>query len=267
MEGQLLSIRTMDELARQETAVHALDPRAKLLTTIAFVVTVVSYGKHEISALFPLILYPIVLTALGRIPLGYLAKKVLLAAPFAVMLGMFNPLLDREPVMALGSVPLSGGWISFASILVRFVLTVWGALALVAVTGLNGVGAGLEKLGAPRVFVMQLLFLYRYLFVLAEEAARMLRASALRSAGRRRRSIRLFGHLAGHLLLRTLDRAQRTYQAMCCRGFQGEVRLLRPLSFGAREAGFVCAWALFFVLVRANNLPLWLGDTARELVK
>ena len=74
------------------------------------------------------------------------------------------------------------GWISFASILLRFTLTVTAALTLIATTSFTGICMALEKMGCPRVFALQLLFLYRYLFVLVDEASRLIRARALRTA-------------------------------------------------------------------------------------
>jgi len=56
--------------------------------------------------------------------------------------------------------------VSFLSIMLRFTLTVASALLLVATTGFNGVCLALDTLGAPKAFVVQLFFLYRYLFVL-----------------------------------------------------------------------------------------------------
>ncbi len=60
----------MDQMARQDTPIHRLDPRAKILTTLAFIGVTVSFGRYEIAALLPLILFPVVLLALGRVPAG-----------------------------------------------------------------------------------------------------------------------------------------------------------------------------------------------------
>ena len=68
--------------------------------------------------------------------------------------------------------PVSGGWLSFLSILIKFVLTVSTAFLLIAVTSFPGICEALERLKLPKVFVIQLLFLYRYLFVLLEESPR-----------------------------------------------------------------------------------------------
>ena len=166
IESALLNLGYLETLSYQDTPLHRLDPRVKLLTTLVFIIAVVSFGKYEITGLLPFIIFPVVLVAVGNLPPGYLAKKILLAAPFAFFIGIFNPLLDRTVLLHLGPLGISGGWVSFASIMLRFVLTVSAAFILIAGTGLNAVCLALEKLGAPNSFAVQLLFLYRYIFVL-----------------------------------------------------------------------------------------------------
>lgn len=249
----------MDELARLDTPVHRLDARAKALATAAFLIAVMSFPRHEISALIPFFLYPVMLLSYGRIPLAPILRKVAIASPFAIIIGIFNPLLDREPVLAIGTLTLSGGWISFLSILLRFVLTVGAALTLVAVTGLFRLGAGLEQLGVPRIFINQLLFLYRYLFVVVDEGATMFRAVQMRAPGLRALPVRVYGGLTGHLLLRSIDRAGRIHRAMVARGFDGEIKTGEPTTFHARDALFVAAWTLFFILARCRDVPQLIG--------
>jgi cobalt/nickel transport system permease protein len=267
IEGSLLNIGYLETLSYQETPIHRLDPRSKLLTTLVFIVVVVSFPKYAILSLLPFILYPVTLAALGNVPAWYLAKKILLAAPFAFFIGIFNPLLDREIMVRLGPLALSGGWVSFASIMLRFVLTVSAALLLVAVTGFHQVCLALQKVGIPKALVLQLLFLYRYLFVLADEAARMVRARALRSFQARGLDFRTYSSMLGHLLLRTLDRAQRLHLAMLSRGFDGEIRQVRVLRLHTRDGMFFLGWSGCFLLLRFYNVPQYLGTWVLELVK
>jgi len=267
IDRHFFDIGYMDTLSSQQTGVHQLDPRAKLLTTLVFVVIVVSFGKYEISALIPFFIFPVVLCTIGNVPPGYLFKKLVLVSPFAILLGIFNPLLDRDILIRLAGMEISGGWVSFGSILIRFVLTVGVALILIAVTGFNAVCMALEKLGVPKIFVVQLLFLHRYMFVLIDEAARIFRARSLRSFGGEGSGIKSYGSLVGQLLLRTMDRAQRIYLAMSCRGFEGQIHVMRPLRIGSREVGFIFGWSLTFVLLRFYNLPVLLGRIMTELFR
>jgi len=267
IDKHFFDIGYLDTLSAQQTPVHRLDPRAKLITTLVFIITVVSFGKYEISALIPFFVYPVFLCAIGNVPPVFLLKKLLVVSPFAIMIGIFNPLLDHEIVVRLGDMGISGGWISFGSILLRFALTVGAALVLITVTGFYAVCLGLEKLGTPKVFVVQLLFLYRYMFVLVDEGSRMVRARALRALGDGGAGIKSYGSLVGHLLLRTMDRAQRIYLAMCCRGFDGQVRVMKRLKFGPAEIGFTVGWSGLFILMRFYNIPAALGGAITELFK
>lgn len=259
IESGLYDLGRIDRLAARDTAVHRIDPRAKVLTTLVFLVCVVSFGKYELVAMAPFAIYPLYLAARADLPFGYLGSRMLIAAPFAVMVGMLNPLLDRTEVTVFG-LTLAAGWISFASIILRFLLTTAAALVLVATTGLAAVCAGIERLGAPDVFSTQLLFLYRYIFVLAEEAMTMARARSLRSFAGRGMGVRVYGRMLGQLLIRTYARAQRIYTAMLCRGFDGHVRTLRRLRFTREDWVFVFGWSAVFALLRLVNVPLLLGQ-------
>lgn len=256
----LTDVRGLDELSRRNAWAQRLDPRAALLTTLLFAGVVVSFPPHELAALTPLCAFPLSLLLLGHIPAGLVARRMALAAPFAVCVGLFNPFLDTAPLLYVGPVAVSGGWISFLSILLRFALTVSAALLLTAVVGFHTLCAALHSLGVPRAFVVQLLMLHRYLFVLLDEAQRLARARRLRAFSGRGMGPRVLATLLGNLLLRSVDRATRVHRAMCCRGFTGTVRVTHVFHFRAADAAFVLGWAIFFALVRSVNLPDALGN-------
>ncbi len=266
IEQGLYQLGRLDELAGQDTSVHRLDPRAKVVTTLVFLICVVSFGKYEILSMLPFAIFPIVMAGQGNLPLDFLARRLLIVAPFAVVVGMFNPLLDRAVVVQLGGLGVSGGWISFTSIMIRFGLTTVAALVLVGTTSFYSVCMAIERLGAPDVFATQLLFLYRYIFVLGEDAMRMARARALRSFDGRGMGLRVYGHILGHLLLRTYDRAQRVYLAMLCRGFDGQVRVIKAPHMTGRDVAFMVGWSVAFLFFRFNNVPLLLGRVATRVI-
>lgn len=259
IESSWLSLRQLDEMANQKTIIHNINPCIKLLTTVIFVTVVASFGKYEISGLFPLFFYPMVLMILGSLPLGPILQRIILAIPFVLFVGIFNPLLDQSSVMQIGPYLISGGVASFISILLRFLLAVTGALILVATTGIDAIGMALLRLKVPHGFVIQLLFMYRYLYVLVEELIRTLRAYSLRSFQGAGLQYKVWGSLLGQLLLRTIDRAGRIYQAMLCRGFDGEIRLSRQMEITRRDLVYLVWWSMFFIVVRFVNIPQWLG--------
>ena len=261
-----LDLHYLEDLARQQTSVHRLHPTVKLLTTLAFAVTVTSFEKYEIEGLLPLFFYPIVLMALGSLPYQRLLKRLLFVSPVVLCLALFNPLFDRTPHAVAGLFVLSGGWLSFVSITLKLTLTTMAALILVATTAMPAIGAGLRRLGVPGPLVVQLLLMYRYLYVLLDEVGRVTQAYELRSAPGRGLPYRAWGSLLGQLLLRAVARAQQIYQAMLCRGFNGSMPVLPARPPQAADYWHLSAWLGFFLLCRLVNLPQFLGNLVMEVL-
>jgi len=255
----LSTLDRLDRLAGKDTAIHRVDPRAKVLATAVFIVCVVSFDRYEVFGLVPFALFPVVLAAEADVPFGFLARLLAVASPFALLVGVFNPLLDRDPLVVAGGVAIAGGWLSYASIILRFLLTVAAALVLTATTSFAGVCLALERFRVPDVLVTQFLLLYRYIFVLGDEALRMARARSLRAVGSRGMGLHVYAQMLGQLLLRTFARAQRVYLAMKCRGFDGRVRVARRLRLRAADVAFVVGWSALFVVFRFVDVTALVG--------
>jgi cobalt/nickel transport system permease protein len=264
--SSFFDIGHLDVLSSKQTPVHRVDPRVKVFTTLLFIIVVVSFDKYDPARLMPFVVYPVAIMAIGRIPFAYILKKLLIASPFVLFVAVFNPLLDRNPVMELGAFHISGGFISFTSIMVKYVLTVSAGLALIACTGFDAICSALAGMGVPAVFTIQLLFVYRYIFVLGEEAARMARARALRSFGDKGMGIGVYGSMLGQLLFRTMDRAQRIHLAMMCRGFDGEIRYIATPRMRWSDWMFLAGWGGLFALLRLYDFPAWLGRGLGRLI-
>jgi cobalt/nickel transport system permease protein len=267
LDLEYFNLGYLDTLSYKDTFVHRLDPRIKVLVSFAFILLVVSCPKYELSVLIPFFLYPVFLLTAGDIPLKAIAKKVFLVSPFAIFIGIFNPLLDTKVLTTLLGIPISGGWISFLSILFKFILTVSTALLLIAVTSFPGICEALAGLRMPRLFVTQLLLLYRYLFVLAEEALRMARAREARSFGGRGKEIRTFIKMVSILLIRSVERAERIFRAMLSRGFRGEIRTLKRQSLAYSDVLFAVAFLIIFTLFRTVPIVHLLGETFSGSIK
>ncbi|MDD5761192.1 MAG: cobalt ECF transporter T component CbiQ [bacterium] len=265
LEASYFDVGRLDRLSYKDTVVHRLDPRAKVVATMLFAVAIVSFPKYEVLSLFPFFVFPVLVCSLGDVPAGFIAKKVAAVSPFAVFVGIFNPFFDSATVAISPGISVSAGWISFASILVKFALTVSAALLLIATTSFPGICRGLLGLGVPALFVSQLLFLYRYLFVLMEEAMRVVRARDMRSFGKRGSGMRVFVRIVGTLFLRTVERAERLYGAMLARGFRGDVPSMWREVLRVADAVFLLAAGSFFALCRFVPIPEVIGRLVRGI--
>jgi cobalt/nickel transport system permease protein len=259
------SLGQLDRLSYQNTFVHRLDSRAKVVATLVFIFTVISYPKYEVISLTPFFLFPVLLVSLGDIPVLFLVKKILIVSPFAIFIGMFNPFFDPGTVVFIG-LKFSAGWVSFLSILVKFTLTISSALLLIATTSFPGVCNALRRFGMPALFVSQLLFLYRYLFVLLEEAMRIVRARDMRSFGQRGMDARTAVRIIGMLFLRTVERAERIYSAMLSRGFAGNIPSMKRQFFRGIDLLFVAVTVVVLVVFRLVQVPELIGSFLRGVI-
>ncbi len=263
----LYEIRFLDELAEKRTVIHSIHPLAKILTTMIYLVVVVSFDKYVISGLLPLVFYPVVVIALAEIPLLPILKRMLLVAPFALGIGVFNPIFDHKIMFVTDWFQLTGGWVSFFSIIIKSILTVLAALTVIATTGMVRISSALRLLHVPRVFVLQLLLTYRYISVLMSEVARVLRAYHMRAPLHKGVRPSAWGSLAGNLLIRTFERAQNIYQAMVLRGFTGEYKTGSAQKVALTDILYLFGWAFFFAAARLFDIPALIGSLVTGVVK
>lgn len=260
VSASIADFRRLDELAGIKSPVHSIDPRAKLFVTMAFIISIVSFNRYETVAILPFFLFPAVTIAVSTIPLRFIVGKTALVVMFALIIAAFNPVFDRVMLVEVSGVAISGGWLSLLSVLLRAMLTASAAFTLVATTGFSSICDALGWFGMPRPFVRQLLFMYRYLFLLGDEAARLTLARQVRSFGRKGMGLTPFSSIIGHMILRSWERAERVYMAMLCRGFSGGVTGKTCWASGQSDLTYVIVWISIFMVMRCFNLPLMLGD-------
>src|SRR4051794_20357268 len=210
----------LERYSEGDGPLHRLDPRAKLLGTLLFVVAVVAtpVGGWRLLAAEGLVLALAV--GLSGIPPGELLRRwlgfLVLVGALGAMVALSHP--RRGEFGALGVA---------ATIVAKNSLAFLAMLLLANVTPFRKLLGALRRLGAPAVLVATLQFMYRYLYVLTDELERMAQARRARTF---RRSARLgWGlrtGLIGVLFLRAFERGERVHAAMVARGWDGTLRTL-----------------------------------------
>jgi cobalt/nickel transport system permease protein len=185
--------------------------------------------------------------ASARVGMFRPARRAFLAAPFllAALPLIFTRTGDPLGTFQLGPLELTAsgeGLRMFATIAAKSWISVQAALLLAFTTPFHELVDGLRQLRLPNVMVSIISFMYRYLGVLADEATRMNRARASRSAdpggrggGSLRWRARVTGAMVGSLFLRSYERGERIYAAMQARGFEGEFRHLHRRGMGTTD--------------------------------
>jgi cobalt/nickel transport system permease protein len=208
----------LDRFSRGTSVCHQLSARLKIVLTL----TVILLTMLLPSSLWPaqgcLASLVFVAHTLAGIPVAYLVRRVALILPLVVMTALAVPL----------SHGLQSGWDTALGVVMRAMVAFLAALWLVNTTPFERLLAAFCRLGMPRVFAALLAFVYRYLFVLFDELARMRTAQRARTFGRPLGRTRWTSsiQLVGTLLVRAIDRAERIHGAMSSRGWTGNFTTL-----------------------------------------
>ena len=124
----------------------------------------------------------------------------------------------------------------FLNVIMKANLAVLTVLILNSSTPFTELLKGLETLRVPRLIIVILSFLYRYIFLLIDEAERLLMAHDSRKIHLGKwTSARSLSNLVAVLFIRTYERGERVYESMCARGFDGSITLLEPTRPRARD--------------------------------
>jgi cobalt/nickel transport system permease protein len=258
-----MHIHFLDPFIDLSSPVHALDARVKLVLALAFILTVslTPVGAWPVYALLFAVSLSVVVAS--RLGVGFVLKRAAIALPFALAA---VPMLftGPDPRIALGPLAISQpGLVRMTSIFIKSYLSVQMAIVLASSTPFPSILMALRALRLPKIFVAIFGLMWRYLFVLADEAGRLLRARDARSAAtadarRTGGSIawraRMTGGMAGNLLMRSFERGDRIYDAMNARGYDGEVRVLRQPAIPGHAWGVLIAGLVILTALLALSM-------------
>lgn len=243
-----------DIFACRENVLTRIDPRPKLLVGLVTIVLVV-LSTRVFMPLLVLVLCQGTLAAL-RIPLRLVFAR--LAAPLGIVAVLVVLQAFTVPGTPLWSGSLAG-WHFTASVqgLNRGFLLgarVLGAVSVIvllsSVTPAHKIFHALRCFGFPESWVEIALLMYRYTFALVDQACDVAAAQRVRLGySSFRRSMSSAGVLAGTVLIRSIDQAARTHEAMTLRGYQGRIML--------------CSLA---PMERVDKIVLWSGPIVALLV-
>jgi len=257
-----MHIHLTDQYRQRESIVHHLDPRTKILVALSLILALALVPAGAFVAYGLLYLFLLAAVLLARIEVPYVIKRSFIAIPFAlaaVTLPFTVPGETLATLPILGGLTISvEGTIRFVSILLKSWISVQAAILLVAITPFPDLLWGLRALHVPAALVAIVSFAYRYLFVLSDEALRLMQARAARSAvidGRRGGGSLLWrgkvtGRMVGSLMLRSMERSERIYNAMIARGYQGQMRVLNRPQMGRQDyLTLIVSVSLFAMIV------------------
>ena len=229
----------IDRYANLDSPLHLLEARTKVIGFCAMLATALSIRSGSTGQFFVFFFVMAIAVGISQIPLQYAVGRALAILPFVLFAGLAAPWQTGV------------GWPWLVALLARSMLCMLILVILTNTTPFVELLRGLRKLGCPKILVATLGFLYRFLFVLADEVMRMKQARDSRRVGRApaRAELHMLGSMLGTLLIRSFERADRMYQAMLSRGFSGDFPVQAPRQFSWRDLAFIGIVAIFIAVI------------------
>jgi cobalt/nickel transport system permease protein len=231
----------VEAIAGRDSPIHRLDPRVKIIGLIGLVIISVSTPAGAWAAFAAYAAVLVALCALARLPLGYVLRRMTVEIPFLI-------------AAALLPFTVPDGLERGGTVAAKATIGVLAAVLLSSTTPFPTLVRGFEALRAPRTITMLVSFMWRYLYVLGDEARRMRIARDARCyKGRWLWQAGAVGAMIATLFIRALERGERVYLAMISRGYTGALPALGgdQLVLRTTDLGFLTALAGIALSARA----------------
>lgn len=233
-----------------ESFILDVNHRALIIVWSFFVFFVLTLGKYDLNGVMAYAAFPLFVILLGNMPLKTILARLAFLSPFIIMIAAANPFFDRRPFLSIGEFSLTAGMVSGLVIVGKSLVLITAIITLSMIVPFYRLCDALRGFRVPEVFITQLVLLYRYSFLLVEEAMALQKARNMRSFSGKGKEFFVTAKMIGSLLLRTNERGERIYRGMLARGFSGTVHHAGEDSFRLKDILFVTGSVVLFAIVR-----------------
>ncbi len=208
----------------RRTPAHDIPAHVKLVALVGFVLIVVVTPGTWYPAFVGYLAILCVVAATARASVGFIVSRLAIEIPF-VIFALLLPFVAQGPrVEVLGIAVSESGLLAGAALFMKATLSVMSSILFASTTSPREMVRGLERLRLPEILVQILTFMLRYLEVVGGELRRMRIARESRAfTARHLGQLRILGHAAGSLFIRSYERGERVHLAMLSRGYAGRL--------------------------------------------
>jgi cobalt/nickel transport system permease protein len=198
----------IDRYSRSNSPIHTFAQPIKMAAALCIIVAVITVPLQVVWFFIAVTALLVSVAAFSRIPGLFLLRRLIFLEPFVA--GVAILAFFRE-----------NGGVIFVGIVVRSSLSLMTILLLANTTPFAEMLQVLKRYHVSPTLITILALMYRYLFVLVDEMERMQRARMSRTFGKKKlRSWNMLSIVIGQLFVRSSERAERIYAAMCARGWK-----------------------------------------------
>lgn len=242
----------MEKIEKTHKAFN-ISARVKIIITLVFLFFLVSTGNGNYYILLLYFILNVLIAIFFKPSFLILVKRTLLLFLFPFFMSVFIPFANKGEILYKLNISFvniaitDNGITTFFTVLLKSFISVLVLSTLIISTSDIELLNGLRRIHVPVIIVTVIFIMYRYYFVIKEEAYTGQLAIKSRIFHKSHRTLnKRLAFLAGNLLIKSFDRAENVYKSMESRGFDGSFYLISD----EKDAGGL-NWFLLICIVLA----------------
>ena len=156
IEKNINELNKLQNLQQRSHWMNDLHPLGKLLLSVLYIFTVVSFDKYSITPLLVMSVYPIFAFIAGELSFKEGLYRMRIILPLVLLVGIFNPFLDKTlyTIYSISgdssfAIRITGGMISMLTVMLKGFYSVLAAYILIATTSIDDICYALQTLHLP----------------------------------------------------------------------------------------------------------------------
>ena len=263
---------TLGQYYQVESIIHKLDPRVKLIATVAYIIAL--FCINNLTGYAVVAAFLVLVIKLSKVPFKFMLrgmKAILFLLIITVVFNLF--LTPGDPLISIWKITITKQGLETAVFLVfRLSLLIVGSSVMTLTTTPNNLTDALEKVMAPLKLIkipvhevaMMMSIALRFIPILLEETDKIMKAQIARGAdfesGNLIKKAKSLVPLLVPLFISAFRRANDLAMAMearCYRGGEHRTKM-KPLIYRRRDA-FAYVFVLLFVTgaIVVGRLPIF----------
>ncbi|MCX8094751.1 MAG: energy-coupling factor transporter transmembrane protein EcfT [Caldisericia bacterium] len=229
------------------------NPLLKFLFIISFIFSIITTKIFDLDKLLILSFLLSIFIFTYKIGFKNYLKKLLTLTPFILSFSIMLIFIKKETILEINFfnfvyfyLPLN--ILNFISIFSKSILSIALAITFIETTNFTQLICSLKFLKLPKELLNTILLIYRYFYVLLDEIKRMEIARDIRYfGGYFKRQIKVYSNIIGVLLLRSIEKSEKVYNAMKLRGYNGDISYIIDLKYEKKEIIIFIIFIIIFL--------------------
>ena len=250
IEDAIYQVHYIDNNSNNNNILNKIHPLVKLIISVVYILFLTSINKYNLTITLAMSIYLIVVSIIGDLSIKNCIKRLKIVLFFLIIIGIANPILDRQVVTFIGIIPITTGMISALTLILKGIFAIISSYFLIVTTGVENICYALKKLHIPNILITIFMLIYRYIIVFLKEVQKIWTAYSLRAPKQKGIHFKAWGSMIGSLMIRSIDKAEVIYQAMELRGFSPDNFFMKNQKIDRTSIIYFMAGLLLLLIIR-----------------